>query len=100
MKIEELEPGMLTTEGLVVNVEEDGCSGNYELRYFCIHDSYHGQVIRFISNHDDRDFEILHEIGSAEYRNRVLRYIEERSNCKKDAESDMDLLKAYRRLKC
>ncbi len=90
---EELTPGLLTTNGLILGVGAPGSDPVFpeaHLRYFELNDSCFGQVLRAVA--PDERFEILHEVGTEEYRE-VLNLLRYRHNAyANDANADSDLL--------
>ena len=95
----ELEPGMLTTIGLIVRTGEAGTDRLFTntayIKFFDIHDSFYGQASRAVK--DGSEFEVLHEIGTKEYLAVIQKLVSDRVDCARDAENDIDLLNAYRR---
>lgn len=99
IKFEQLEPGMLTDRGLIVNKREaEECKTFTErhIKFFDI-DAYYGQSLEEV--HEDDGFEILHEPGTKEYKAALMKIIETRVKAWHDAENDVDLLHAYLRIK-
>jgi len=80
IKGKDLKVGMLTKEGLILEIDGrlDFYQGKPNLTYICIQDSYWGPLIgeRF----PDKDYEILHEEGTSEYREVLTRMMRECMN--------------------
>ena len=100
VKFEDLKPGMLVDRGLVVRVGEAGSNKFYEgkahIQFFDMNDSYSGQCSTSVE--PGQEFEVIHDIGTDEYREAVQSAINERANYLSDTEADIDLLQAYKRL--
>jgi len=96
-----LEIGMMTTEGLIVRTGEansDRFHGDNAFIYtFDLNDSYYGMVSRTVK--ENEEFEILHEPGTEEYRKIIQELINERVDAMFAAQQDVDLLRAYMKLK-
>lgn len=92
---------MLTTEGLIVRTGAAGSDNFHKdaafLYMFCIHDCYYGMISRTVD--EDEEFEILHEIGSEEYKKVVRDFISQRVDAAIEAQRDVDLLHAYMKFK-
>lgn len=92
---------MLTDEGLIVRAGEAGSDPFYKnspfIKFFELNDGYHGQLSRAVK--PGEQFEILHAVGTKEYRKIVQRIIGERVDAAMDAQGDVDLLHAYMKLK-
>jgi hypothetical protein len=91
----DLEPGMLTTVGLIVEAVAAGTKKIYGdkpyLKFYDIDDCYYGPCGRKADTLEW--FEILHEEGTAEYKKVVQKMI--RQNCERasDIESSLDWLR-------
>ena len=103
MKIpfDKLEVGMLTDHGLIVRFGAAGTDPFWTdsafISMFDPNDNYHGQSSRAVKAGEE--FEILHEPGTEGYRELVQKVLHERVNAMMDAGNDIDLLRAYLRLK-
>ena len=103
IKFTDLKPGMMVISGLpkliieIIPAGTDPFWGDKDaLRFIDMHDAYYGQCSGHIL--PGQEFEIMHEIGTEDYRKEIQRMINERSQAKTDARNDMDLLQAYQRL--
>lgn len=76
-KGKDLKVGMLTTEGLILEIDGhlDFYEGKPNLTYICIQDAYYGPLIgeRF----PEKDYKILHEEGTPGYREVLTRMMKE-----------------------
>ena len=103
MKIpfDKLEGGMLTDHGLIVRFGAVGTDPFWTdsafISMFDLDDNYYGRSSRAVKAGEE--FEILHEPGTEEYRVFIQKVLHERVNAMMDAGNDIDLLRAYLRLK-
>ena len=104
MKFDELKPGMLVKdEGLLRDIVINGKSskgepisifgGKNAISFFDINDPYYGSCSRAVK--DNTNFEILHEIGSIEYKKVLLELAQERAKNVEDALKDIKLILEY-----
>ena len=85
----QLEPGLLTKEGLIVRTGKAGTDKVFKdsdfIKFFEIQDAHYGQCYRSIKNGEE--FEILHEIGTKKYEAIIFKLIRERDDCRSAAEN-------------
>jgi len=90
---DELTPGLLTTEGLILGAVAAGSDPTYpeaHIRFIDLHDGYFGRALRAVTA--DERFEILHEVGTGDYQRVLAQLQEERAAYARCAEADIALL--------
>lgn len=96
----QLSPGMMIEDGLLVHIGKPGSSKIFGksafLRVFRCDDAYYGQVSFEVKR--AKKYRIIEQVGSEAYRDIIQKIIEQRVDCASKAESDIDLLWAYKAL--
>ena len=98
MKFEDLEVGMLTTDGLITNLVPAGTGTMFgdkpAVGFFCLHDAYYGEAHRTFEDEDNVG-NIVHDIGTLEYKVAIEKILKAREMYLEHALSDIKLLKTY-----